>query len=66
MTTDTDPPANLSALLTETDASPDAPLVYWRDQEFSRGDIAEAAEFLAGQLRRAGVGEGNAVSAMSR
>lgn len=55
---------NLATLLTESDASPADPLVYWRDQEFTRGDIAEAAEFLAGQLRRAGVGEGNAVSAL--
>jgi acyl-CoA synthetase (AMP-forming)/AMP-acid ligase II len=51
-------------LLTESDASPDAPLVYWRDRTYTRGEVATAAAELSAQLRRAGVAEGNAVSAL--
>jgi acyl-CoA synthetase (AMP-forming)/AMP-acid ligase II len=54
----------LAALLTESDAPTDAPLVYWRDRTYTRGEIAAAAEELSRQLRRAGVAEGNAVSAL--
>jgi len=56
--------SGLAALLTESDASPDAPLVYWRDRTYSRGEVAAAAEQLTRQLRRAGVADGNAVSAL--
>jgi acyl-CoA synthetase (AMP-forming)/AMP-acid ligase II len=54
----------LGALLTDSDAPPDAPLVYWRDRTYTRAEIAAAAAELSTQLRRAGVGEGEAVSAL--
>jgi acyl-CoA synthetase (AMP-forming)/AMP-acid ligase II len=56
--------SGLAALLTESDAPDDAPLVFWRDRTYTRGEIASAAAELSEQLRRAGVGEGNAVSAL--
>jgi len=54
----------LAALLTESDAPDDTPLVFWRDRTYTRGEIAAAAADLSAQLRRAGVAEGNAVSAL--
>jgi long-chain acyl-CoA synthetase len=57
-------PANLASLLVDSDASPDDPLVYWRDRTYTRGEIASAAEALAAQIRRAGAAEGTAVSAL--
>ena len=54
----------LAALLAETDAPDDAPLVYWRDRTYTRGEIAAAAADLSAQLRRAGVADGDAVSAL--
>jgi len=56
--------SGLEALLSETDAPDDAPLVFWRDRTYTRGEIAAAAADLSAQLRRAGVAEGNAVSAL--
>jgi acyl-CoA synthetase (AMP-forming)/AMP-acid ligase II len=56
--------SGLATLLSDADAAEDAPLVFWRDRTYTRGEIAEAAEELSRQLRRAGVSEGNAVSAL--
>jgi acyl-CoA synthetase (AMP-forming)/AMP-acid ligase II len=55
---------SLAELLTETDAPDDAPLVYWRDRTYTRAEIAAAAASVSGQLRRAGVAAGDAVSAL--
>jgi len=55
---------NLADLLVDSEAEADAPLVYWRDRTYSRGEIAAAADELAQQLRRAGVMPGTAVSAL--
>jgi len=56
--------SGLATLLTDADAPLDAPLVFWRDRTYTRAEIADAAETLSQQLRRAGVAEGNAVSAL--
>src|SRR5262245_6265014 len=56
--------SELAALLTDSDAPGDAPLVFWRDRTYTRGEIAAAAAALTQQLRRGGVAEGNAVSAL--
>ena len=56
--------SGLAELLTESDAPDDAPLVFWRDRTYTRGEIAAAAADLSAQLRRAGVAEGSAVSAL--
>ena len=55
---------NLADLLTDADASPDEPLVHWRGEAYSRAEIADAADALAAQLRRAGVAADSAVSAL--
>jgi acyl-CoA synthetase (AMP-forming)/AMP-acid ligase II len=56
--------SGLGALLAESAAPADAPLVFWRDRTYTRAEIASAAAELSRQLRRAGVAEGSAVSAL--
>jgi acyl-CoA synthetase (AMP-forming)/AMP-acid ligase II len=55
---------SLAELLTDSDASPDEPLVHWRERTFTRAEIAAAADVLAEQLRRAGVASDTAVCAL--
>jgi acyl-CoA synthetase (AMP-forming)/AMP-acid ligase II len=55
---------DLADLLTDGDASPDEPLVFWRDLTYTRGEITAAAEDLAARIRHAGAAPDTAVSAL--
>lgn len=56
--------SSLADLLFDSDASPDQPLVHWRDRTWTRGEIADAAQRLADTLVRMGAAPDSAVAAL--